>query len=475
MALNQQNSALNQLAVQSRISVFESADVAYLSRQLAEQAGMLERLARQYMILEDKTTLDNYVQMREIFKDTQGKLLARFGGAEKGILDHTLTEEVALFELLKGFDKKPDRRSTITEGYRQFVTQTQIVQSTADRLAYSSAEQLQKMAEESQKKQSYFVWASLVIALLLGVLVVSLIVRPIKKIYQAILQLGSADFSKEISVSGPSDLRHLGQRLEWLRSRLQTLETQQTRFLRNMSHELKTPLTAIREGAELLRDGVGGELQPEQREIIHIVRENTLSLQKMIEDLLDYHQSRVMEPDKLLPVDLSESIRQVLREHKLAAWKRLISFETNLLPMLVTGDARKIATIIDNLVSNAVKYSPKLGKINLTLRAERGYARLDVIDEGPGISPDERDKIFESFYQGAPPEEKQRIKGSGLGLAITREYVHAHGGRITVRDRKDGKKGARFIIWLPFWTNTLPLTQPAITENRTSTSKVPIQ
>ena len=119
-----------------------------------------------------------------------------------------------------------------------------------------------------------------------------LIARPIRQLDQAIRQMGTADFTHAIEVNGPQDLRYVGQRLEWLRTRLNELEQQQTRFLRHVSHELKTPLTAVREGAELLRDNVGGRLSPEQQEIVRIVRENTLSLQKLIEDLLTYHQTR---------------------------------------------------------------------------------------------------------------------------------------------------------------------------------------
>ncbi len=118
-----------------------------------------------------------------------------------------------------------------------------------------------------------------------------LIARPIRQLDQAIRQMGTADFTHAIEVNGPQDLRYLGQRLEWLRTRLHELEEQQNRFLRHVSHELKTPLTAVREGAELLRDNVGGRLAPEQQEIVRIVRENTLSLQKLIEDLLKYHQT----------------------------------------------------------------------------------------------------------------------------------------------------------------------------------------
>ena len=131
-----------------------------------------------------------------------------------------------------------------------------------------------------------------------------LIARPIRQLDQAIRRMGTADFTHAIEVNGPQDLRYLGQRLEWLRSRLSELEQQQTRFLRHVSHELKTPLTAVREGAELLRDNVGGKLSPEQQDIVRIVRENTLSLQKLIEDLLTYHQTRAMEPQTLGPVSL---------------------------------------------------------------------------------------------------------------------------------------------------------------------------
>ena len=135
-----------------------------------------------------------------------------------------------------------------------------------------------------------------------------LIARPIRQLDQAIRQMGTADFTHAIEVNGPQDLRYLGQRLEWLRARLHELEEQQNRFLRHVSHELKTPLTAVREGAELLRDGVGGKLSPEQREIVRIVRENTLSLQKLIEDLLTYHQTRAMEPQALGPVALPDVV-----------------------------------------------------------------------------------------------------------------------------------------------------------------------
>jgi two-component system sensor histidine kinase GlrK len=186
---------------------------------------------------------------------------------------------------------------------------------------------------------------------------------------------------------------------------------------------------------------VGGKLSPEQREIVGIVRQNTLSLQKLIEDLLNYHQTRALEPQAAGSVSMFEVVRRVLSEHKLAALARMVTFEQQLEPALVVGDAVKLRTIVDNLVSNAIKYSPRSASIVVALGTERGFAVLDIVDGGPGIDRQERERIFDSFYQGAPPVDG-RVKGSGLGLAIAREYALAYGGRIEVRDRAELVRGA---------------------------------
>ena len=149
---------------------------------------------------------------------------------------------------------------------------------------------------------------------------------------------------------------------------------------------------------------------------------------------------------------LPDVIRRVVKEHKLAALARIVTFEAKLRPATVVGDGEKIRTIVDNLISNAIKYSPRSGMITISLATEKGFAVLDVIDQGHGIGPEERHHIFESFYQGQPPTEG-RVKGSGLGLAIAREYALAQGGRIEVMDRADGKAGAQFRLWLPLTTS----------------------
>jgi two-component system sensor histidine kinase GlrK len=186
---------------------------------------------------------------------------------------------------------------------------------------------------------------------------------------------------------------------------------------------------------------------------VRIVRENTLSLQRLIEDLLKYHQTGGMEPATLGPVALPEVIRRVVKEQKLAALARIITVDVQLKPVIIVGDTEKIRTVIDNLVSNAIKYSPRAGQIEITLAPHSGNAVLDVVDQGPGIAPADRERVFESFYTGKPPADG-KVKGSGLGLAIAREYALAHGGRIEVLDRADGQRGTRFRLSLPLAAGT---------------------
>jgi two-component system sensor histidine kinase GlrK len=441
--------SIDRLQEQGREAVQQAAQAARASRQLFEQATTLERIVRQHLILEDNALLDDYLRVQQEFRSTVGQLgTLPLASEQLDALVGLAEKETQLHRSLVAPHRSADVQTQLADGYAKLADGAQAMLSAANQLTERATERLQEIANQGREKWLYLTAATAGIALALAILFAVLIARPIRQLDLAVRRMGTADFTHAIEVNGPQDLRYLGQRLEWLRSRLQELEEQQNRFLRHVSHELKTPLTAVREGAELLRDNVGGTLSPEQREIVRIVRENSLSLQKLIEDLLTFHQTRAMGPPTLGTVSLPDVVRLVVKEHKLAAIARLVTVSANLGSASVIGDTEKIRTIVDNLVSNAIKYSPRSGTIALDLGIESRFAVLDVIDEGPGIEREERQRIFESFYQGRPPTEG-RVKGSGLGLAIAREYALVHGGRIEVRDRADGNRGAHFRLWLP--------------------------
>ena len=407
--------SLDRLGTQSQQAVLQAAQAGRASRQLYEQATTLERLVRQQLILDDPQLIDDYGRLRQDFRQTSQQLMQLpLDRAQIAQLESLAENESRLFSLLKTPQRPPGSAKALADGYATMAEDAQAMLNATNRLTEREIEHLQRTAAEGSKTWGYLALAAGLIAMLLAITFAVLIARPIRQLDQAIRQMGSADFTHAIEVNGPQDMRYLGQRLEWLRSRLHELEEQQNRFLRHVSHELKTPLTAVREGAELLRDRVGGELSPEQREIVRIVRENTLSLQKLIEDLLNYHQTRSIEPQTLGPVALADVVRRVVREHKLAAFARLITVEAKLVPSMIVGDGEKVRAIVDNLLSNAIKYSPRSGTIAIELRSESDQAVLDVIDGGPGISAADRPHILEPLYQGKNAPEG-RIKGSGGG------------------------------------------------------------
>ncbi|MGL5003378.1 MAG: sensor histidine kinase, partial [Casimicrobium sp.] len=311
---------------------------------------------------------------------------------------------------------------------------------------------LRTMAAKTRENWPWFLGVAAVTALLLAVGFSILIARPLRNIDRSIRKLGRGEFADAIAINGPRDLRSLGERLDWLRRRLLELETHQSRFLRHVSHELKTPLTAVREGSELLNDRIVGEMSSQQTDVVRIIRDNTVSLQRLIEDLLSYQQHRSAAPLKIERVELAPIIDRVVREHRLEMLSRAITADILGEPQALDADREQIRVVLDNLVSNAIKYTPRGGKVRIATSRDGQMVQIDVEDDGPGIAADEQERIFESFFRG-DASANGKIKGTGLGLAIVREYVLAHQGSVYVVN--PGQPGGKFRIRLPLnLTNT---------------------
>ena len=284
--------------------------------------------------------------------------------------------------------------------------------------------------------------------------------RPLRHLDRAISELGQGTFSNQIVVSGPHDLERLGGQLEWLRLRLLDLAHERNRFLRHISHELKTPLANIREGTELLMDGAVGELDSNQREVTAILRENGIKLQRMIENLLSFSawqtSSVGLETSefRLRPV-----VKQVLENQQLTLLSQRVRLDVQVEDVTLVADRGKIRLILENLISNAVKYSPKGGTIHLRARTLGTQLLLDVADSGPGIPPEEREHVFKAFYTGRAAKATA-VKGTGIGLSVVLEFVSAHGGTVQIIDGEF--PGAHFRITMPI--NATNGDRPAATE-----------
>jgi two-component system sensor histidine kinase GlrK len=439
--------SVQRLAGMSESVVNRAAQAARGSRALLEQVLSMERLVRQFVILDDPSVLDDYDKVRANFKRTAGDLsLLPLDQEQLAGLNRTVSHEQTLYQTLAQRPEQPPERGQLVAGYVDLSSDAQTVLDQSNDLIAREVERMRGSAEGMQR----ILFLQLVAAFPLGVIIAALfaflIARPIRQLENAIRQLGGAEFRQGIRVDGPEDLAHLGERLEWLRRRLAELEEQRTRFLRHISHELKTPLTALREGSELLADGTTGSLSSQQREVIGILQSNSVHLQRLIEDLINYQQALAhMSQLALGHIELGRLARSAIEAQKLAAAGGAISFEVDATPTRLVGDEAKLRIVIDNLLSNAVKYSPQGGVVRVMVRDDGDGARLEVADEGPGIPMVDRPKVFDWFFQ-AERAYGGRIKSSGLGLAIARELVLSHGGTIEI---VDSTRGARFRVALP--------------------------
>ena len=440
--------SVDRLVTHGQQALVQSVLVTQASQSLVEAIKAMERNARQYQVLGDKVLFDVYAENHARFLDTVRALES----LEPATSQRTVLKELSVAEnevntVLMTYPHDATEVVEVLPAFIDLGLMGQRILIDSQELISSGVEQMQDASENVQRTLVIQAVALVPAALLLTLFFTFLISRPIRQIYRAINRLGDGQFSESAVISGPSDLVQLGERLDWLRDRLLELEQDKTRFLQHMSHELKTPLTTIREGTELLREKIVGELNPQQTEIAGILHDNSLKLQKLIEDLLDFSilQSRTAALMRSR-VDLHTLIKEVLDSHKITILSRHLQLETSLQVVGLNGDREKLRTLVDNLVSNAIKYSPDNSCLKVQLSSDRKFAYIEVTDAGPGIPEADHERVFEAFFQGKPAAHGP-VRGTGLGLAIAREYARAHGGDVSVV--KSEHTGATLRVVLP--------------------------
>ncbi len=440
--------SVDRLLDQSQKAVFQAVQATKGSLTLIEQIKDMERNIRQFQVLGDKTLFQLYEKSHSELQVTASDLMQlSIEERQRNLVDKLAQEEQQLFGTLKGIPHNSKEGEIAVLAFKTLSELAQSILSENRRLVTLRIEQMKQKGEETQQLLVWQAMGVTPIVLAFVVMFTFLIARPIKQIDQAIRKLGDGTLTSEVSISGPRDLEILGKRLDWLRSRLKELEEQKIQFLRHVSHELKTPLTASRAGAELLNDEVVGKLNPEQHNVVQILHQSMIQLQKMIENLLNF--SVVLERHAtftLKPVVLSQLVEKVISDHQLALMARNIKVDADLIDQSISGDENKLMAVVDNLVSNAVKFSPVNGTIKIRLRRKKDLLEMDVIDSGPGVDPEDKNRVFDPFYQGRQTPNAD-IDGTGIGLSLAKEYVLAHHGMIKIVD--GSSKGAHLQVTLP--------------------------
>jgi two-component system sensor histidine kinase GlrK len=429
--------------------VVQGVTGARASQALFAQIASLERTARLYLVLNDRKLLDVYGTQDERLSATREQLHslataeARETLEQLGQLQQSVRASVMRTPAPAGFAAESDLTSRFTQ-------LGALVERIAEQSNAQSDSEVTALEARTLDTRKRLLWEA---ALLLPLAIVAVFVltlgvgRPLRQLDRAISELGEGRFSNPIAVSGPHDLERLGGQLEWLRQRLLELAHERNRFLRHMSHELKTPLANIREGTELLMDGAVGELDPNQREVAAILRENGIKLQRMIENLLSFSAWQTSSVGlEATEFRLRPLVKQVLENQQLTLLSQRVRLDVRVEDVTLVADRGKIRLILENLVSNAVKYSPKGGTIHLQARATGPQLVLDVADSGPGIPLEDRGHVFDAFYTGRAARSTA-VKGTGIGLSVVLEFVSAHGGTVQIVDGQF--PGAHFRITMP--------------------------
>ncbi len=443
--------AIEKLSEQSRKAVYNAAMATQNARQLASLALAMERSGRFYAVSGDRDLLDAYKQSRESFLKLTGEFMTPSPSPDMRAAAETIRQrESLIFDLMSTKTPSTELAKSLERDFADLARRTQSLNTLASRSIDQEVDALRTSAAKSRSQVFWQMLAMIPAALLMIAGFTYMLVRPIRDLEGAINRLGEGKLAKRIRVSGPRDIEKLGEQLDWLRQRLISLEDQKTRFFQHVSHELKTPLTALREGSDLLGDEIAGRLNDEQRDIARILKQNSLTMERLIQDLLTYSQTQ--SADRLdrkvafesRPLQLKSLLDEVISAQKIALVAKALSVNVDGEAVSCHGDAEKLRVVIDNLLSNAIKYAPPGGTIILKLRKVKDTAVLDVIDNGPGIAEEDLERIFEPFYRGKGAAASA-AKGTGLGLAIVRDYVEMHQGTVTAL----AGSGAHFRVILP--------------------------
>ncbi|OHV13886.1 HAMP domain-containing sensor histidine kinase [Kushneria phosphatilytica] len=442
----QAGQGLSELSRLSEVSARQSVDITRRARMLSSLATELERSARQYAVVGDVSLLGIYsdkLNRYKILLDEHSQLMPNNPTidairAELGAMGFLAGSPSSTWQVrLNEFDFFSANTDALVEQTRQLVdNRIDVIQARSRDIRQHLWMQTLVLVSLSLLLILFFTWR---------------IIRPIRQLERRILSIGSGDEpdSSEL-MPGPAELVQLGERLSWLSERLKELEAQKQQFLRHMSHELKTPLSSIREGAGLLADGIVGELTPRQREIVLLLDDSSQELQTLIEQLLDYNLLQHNRRLTITRFDVATVVHEVVSRHRLALEQKGVSWEVQRAPVYWQADRVRTSRILDNLVSNVVAYGEDNGRLWIRVEARNEHLVVEVANTGVPIAENDRPHLFDPFYQGGS-QRKGPLKGSGIGLSVAAESARAQEGELALVEDPLEQAEVCFRLTLPWF------------------------
>lgn len=423
----QSHSALSQVSQFAVAEAESSVGSVKLAENMQNVVVDIERAVRQFSILRTDslsklagTHLRNYQEMlRVVCSDLDARLLC----------DSQQQQIAVLLQIYQ--------QSTNEELTPLLVSIRQQQQQLTEQIWLLLEQRLQTQQNFVVDAQSKLAWQSVALVVLTMLLVIwasARIASPIKQLDTMIRSIGQASHHfPHDKVAGPRELTELGEQLRWLASRLQQLEALRLILLRHASHELKTPLSSIREGCALLEEQLVGPLNAPQMEVVTLLSGSADRLSQLTEQLLDYNRLLQQAKPEFAWHDSTQLLENCFSDHALSLQQRQQFIQLDCqLPKIYT-DAMLFRRILDNLINNAQAYGGQGSPVWVILRQHEKFMLLDVANNGTPIPAELRAKLFEPFQRGKSPRFDS-VQGSGLGLSIVADCARLLGGLAEIVD-----------------------------------------
>jgi two-component system sensor histidine kinase GlrK len=273
---------------------------------------------------------------------------------------------------------------------------------------------------------------------------------PISRLREKTKAVARGDFGEPLNIPSPPEIRELADAFNTMCDRLRELDQMKIDYIGHLSHELRTPLTAIKEASSMLQEGLFAALPERERELQGLIRQECERLIRSVNRLLDFS----MMESGMMPLSVQEArllpiVEKNLQRFSPLAQRKNIALQLEIPPELprLRMDTEKIEMVLENLLSNALKFTPDGGRITITARhrADANCVEVAVSDTGRGIPESGLQEVFEKFRR--VDDGKGAVRGTGLGLAIVKHIINAHGGHVWAES--EFGKGSTFTFSLP--------------------------
>ena len=431
-------------------------------RLVLQKSSDIERKARLFVLFSDPALRkpderQSYENVRASFKQAlDGLLQSNLDNAIALRVNELAEKERLIYEQIIGSDSGDTLKLPVDEAFQGL----REASNTLSREFESHVErEFDALNQESASlERGVLVKGAILLLVSLGFITIllTLLSRPIRQLDVATRQLVAGNRQQPISINGTRDLRRWGERLDWLRTRWLDSEESKYQLIDTVASGIEKPLESMVELSAKLAEDADGEFDPQRLETAMQLSSHVESLQAVSAQLRRVSQASLnpVNPDSTSAsretVDMKVLLESVIQAHQTRLQAKSLTVEALAQPVEVLGIPGQLHSVVDHLLSNAIKHSPEGGEISILLRTAGLLMELEIADEGPGFDPDRRAKSFQPAFLGnAASANTSESENVGFCLAKVGEVVASHQGRVEIVESKQQLHGARIRVQLP--------------------------